>query len=402
MTHNKLLLVALILYLVTAGASYAYFSKQVNATPAPVAVPVAVDQNGGLQIDPSAPKTETCPLNGEKYTAAEKAVWDQRRPLAIMVENSPDARPQSGLIRSDVIYETVAEGGVTRFMAVYLCDAARSDVTVAPVRSVRTYFLDWASEYGKTPLFSHVLGANCSSETPGGPCKSDPRTQALEQLTKYGWRYAKGNDLDQAAIGTPTYTRVENRLFNLLGRNVATEHSMVTKTNLLYKIGQNRGWTNLDPEGEDWTKSFRAWKFKDDAPADKRGTVTSISHDFWSGYKQFDVKWDYDPATNTYLRTMGGEPHKDLETGQQLSAKNVVIIFTKEQTSVDPLKHSLYTTIGDGKALIFQDGQAIEGKWSKKDRLGRTIFTNKKGEEIKFNPGRIWISTVGLNTPVTY
>lgn len=401
MNNKKLLLAAVIIYFVSAGVSFAYFSK--NQTVSDELVnPVTTASDGSLQIDPGSPKTETCPLNGALYTQAEREIWETRRPLAVMVENSLDARPQSGLIRADIVYEAVSEGGVTRFMPVYLCEAARSEVIVAPVRSVRTYYVDWASEYGKTPLFSHVLGANCSAETPGGPCKSDPRTQALEQLSKYGWRYGKGNDLDQAAIGTPTYTRKENRLFDLIGRNVATEHSMVTKTNLLWKIGKDRGWTNLDPEGEKWTDNFRSWKFKDEAPADKRGAVTAISHDFWSGYKQFDARWQYDSATNNYLRFTGGEPHKDLETGEQLSAKNVVILFTKELTSVDELKHTLYTTTGEGKVIIFQDGQAIEGKWAKKDRLGRTIFTTKKGEEIQFNPGRVWISVVGNDTPVTY
>lgn len=397
----KTIVSVLLLYGISTVSTYAVFRSQ---TPVPVTPPqtVTAKPNGELNIPPEAPRTEVCPLNGKMYTVAEKDIYAKRRPLAIMVENSVEARPQSGLIRADVIYEAVAEGGVTRFMPVFLCDVARSDVLVAPVRSVRTYFLDWASEYGETPLFGHVLGANCSAEVKGGPCKSDPRAQAIEQLSKYGWRYNKGNDLDQAAIGAPTYRRNEARLFSRTGQNVATEHSMEGQVSLLYKIAADRGWTNLDPEGTDWTKSFGLWKFKDDAEAAGRGGIAAISYDFWTGYKQFDVRWEYDATNNVYKRYTGGEPHTDLETNTQITVKNVVVQLTKEIGPVDDLKHMLYTTTGEGKAYIFQDGQAIEGYWQKKNRLSRTRFFTKKGVEVEFTRGPIWISVNNSQTEVVY
>ena len=397
---------AVLLYVVTTSISYATINylNSGPSTPSPTSPTTTntTDANSLLNIKPNEPKTEACPLNGQLYTKTEREAWEKRRPLAIMVENSAEARPQSGLIRSDVLYEAVAEGGVTRFMPVFYCDAQRSDVLVAPVRSVRTYFIDWASEYGQTPLFGHVLGANCSSEVKGGPCKSDPRAQAIEQLNKFGWRYSKGNDLDQAAIGAPTYRRNEARLFSLTGQNVVTEHSMEGRTELLWKVGLNRGWTNLDPDGVNWLDDFRSWKFKEDAKPENRGPVNSITHDFWEGYKQFDARWEYNPTTNTYLRFTGGEPHKDLETGQQLYAKNVAILITKETGPVDDLKHLLYTTIGESDAYIFQDGQVIKGSWKKDSRLARTLFYTKKGQEIAFNPGRLWISVVAKRTNVVY
>lgn len=399
---RKTIITAVVLYLVATLTSYATFAF-VNSGPGqPTQVAVERDPETGLVIDPGAPKTAECPLNGAYFTDVERAAWEQRRPLAVMVENSPDARPHSGLIKGDVIYEAVAEGGVTRFMSLFYCAAQAKDVIVAPVRSVRTYYIDWASEYGLTPLIAHVGGANCSAEKlPGGgygPCKTDPRAQAIEQLVDYGWRYAKGNDLDQFAIGAPTYIRKPERL----GRTVATEHSVVASTEGLWGVGQERGWTNLSPEGEEWSESFKPWQFKDDAESSARGPVNSIAYDFWEGYKQFDARWQYDATSNSYLRFTGGEPHTDLETKEQLAAKNVVVLFTKETTSVDELKHNLYQTIGEGEALVFQDGQVIEGFWEKDSRTGRTIFTNKKGEEISFVRGQIWISVVDNSTNVAY
>jgi len=404
LNKKTFIIAGLAIYILSAGGSYAFFSQSAAGT-STVTEPESKLPTGpieGLKIDPSEPRDQACPLNGAMYTKTEAQVYGKRRPLAIMVENSPDARPHSGINRSDIVYEAVAEGGVTRFMPVYLCDAAKSDVVVAPVRSVRTYFIDWASEYGETPLFGHVGGANCSGEKlPNGnmgPCQTDPRAQAIEQLIKYQWRYSTGNDLDQFSVGAKAYIRNETRT----GKEVATEHSVEGRTEKLWAVGADRGWTNLDPEGVDWSTSFKPWKFKEEAAETERGTTTPIAHDFWDGYKQFDARWDYDKATNTYLRSTGGEAHLDLETKKQLFTKNVVILFTKETGPVDPLKHMLYTTIGTGKALVFQDGKIIEANWEKKSRTGRTLFTNKKGQEIEFNRGRIWITVVDNSTDVTY
>src|SRR4030067_1993457 len=123
MTQKRLLLGACLLYFVSAAASYAYFSSQAVTS---TTNQVTTGNYGSLVVDPAAPRTEACPLNGILYTVKEREIWEKRRPLAVMVENSPDARPHSGLNRSDIVYEAVAEGGVTRFMPIYLCDAARS------------------------------------------------------------------------------------------------------------------------------------------------------------------------------------------------------------------------------------------------------------------------------------
>lgn len=403
LTKKTFLIVGILAYIISVGSSYAVFSATNKATtPENNQSQLQNDANGGLTINPSEPKDQECPLNGAMYTKAEQAIWATRRPLIIMVENSPDARPHSGINRADIVYEAVAEGGVTRFMPVYLCDAARSNVVVAPVRSVRTYFIDWASEYGKTPLFGHVGGANCSGEKlPNGnmgPCITDPRAQAIEQLVKYEWRYSTGNDLDQFSVGAKAYIRNESRT----GKSVATEHSVEGRTEKLWTVGKERGWTNIDPDGKEWTDDFKPWKFKDEASQTSRGAITPIAHDFWDGYKQFDVRWDYDNVTNVYKRSTGGEPHYDQESNDQLWAKNVVILFTKEIGPVDPLKHMLYATTGEGKALIFQDGNVVEGRWAKKSRTDRTIFTNQKGQEIQFNRGRIWISIIDTSSTVNY
>lgn len=394
----KGLIAGVILYLLSTAGSYVTF----NSFAAPgedtfVPLDVVTDGDGGLVIDPGEPKTEVCPLNGEKFTKTERSVWEQVRPLAVMIENTVDARPQSGLSSADITYEAVAEGGVTRFMSILYCDAVSQDTLLAPVRSARTYFVDWASEYNR-PLYVHVGGGNCSRDEATGQCKSDPRAQSIEQIQDYGWRLE--NDIDGMSVGLPVFYRDYQRLG--AGRQLATEHTMTTSTERLWTEGQKRDWTITDPSGESWTADFQPWEFQDEASQDQRGGSQTIGYDFWDGYKQYDVQWQYDPATNNYGRVLGGEPHVDLNNQEQITAKNVVVLFTEEIGPVDELKHMLYETIGRGEALIFRDGQVVEARWSKPSRTDRTIFSDKAGKEIKFTRGKVWISIVDESNEVAY
>ena len=169
---------ALILYLVSTGVSYALFTN-FGAKRESVSIDEKVDEIVGdenFQVDESLPKTEACPLNGKLYTKPERAIWEKRRPLAVMLENSVDARPQSGISKADIIYEAVAEGGITRFMGLFYCGVAEK-TEFAPVRSARTYFVDWVSEYDA--LYNHVGGAGvCSDPT------VDERAKALCQIDR--------------------------------------------------------------------------------------------------------------------------------------------------------------------------------------------------------------------------
>ncbi len=386
------------LYLLSTGLSYAgfnYFGGPRLVSPVP---PPAVTPEGGFKVDLSAPKTEACPLNGEKYTKSEKDAWEKLRPLTVMIENHHDSRPQSGLSHADVVYEAVAEGGITRFLAVFYCDIiaqARSGVyDLGPVRSARTYYLDWASEYGDYPLYVHVGGAHCSPTYDGGPCTTSRQAQALEQIGDYGW-LNKGNDLNQFSLGYDICRREPERT----GHTVATEHSMYCGSFALWQEALERGLGAVDEDGSSWDEDFVAWKFKEDKPS---GQSLSPEFNFWEGYKEYQVKWEYDSENNQYKRINGGSPLIDNNNQEQLVAKNVVLLFARERATGDPNKHLLYGTTGEGRAFIFQDGQVIKGEWSKEERESRTIFSDLNGKEIQFNPGPIWIEILPIGAEVDY
>lgn len=381
-------IVGLAIYLIATGISFAgfsYFSKK-SSVSAPV-----VNSNGSQShflIDPSVPRTEVCPINGKLYTKQEKKVWETRPPLAVMIENHEESRPQSGLSSADVVYETVAEGGITRFMGVFYCGIAAAPVNLSPVRSARTYFLPWVLEYNA--VYNHVGGAGrCEDPT------VDERAKALCQIEQY-----KIRDMDQFGISFPTCYRNYDRL----DHPVATEHTMVCVTDKLLKIAAQRGWTNVDAKGVAWDKDFQPWKFKDDAKESERGTATSISFVSWKGYESsYGVKWEYDKLANVYKRFNGGVAHVDLETKQQLAAKAVVVMFAKETGPVDEHAHLLYNNIGSGDGILFQDGKTVKITWKKDTKSSRTkFFDSSTNKEVSLVKGQIWVEMLPIGTPVTY
>lgn len=395
--YVKAFLIFVLVFALSGGTSYALttflYTPESGGEITPVLAPPI---GGGLNIDPSAPRNSECPINGQMFTTAEQKVWEGRRPLFVMIENSLDARPQSGLNSADVLYEAVAEGGVTRFGAVYYCGVAARDTILGPVRSARTYFINLASEYNY-PLYTHVGGANCGSSDPK-LCTTDKRVQALEQINQYGWGGSKGNDLNQFSMGFPTFWRDYERL----GRTVATEHTMYSSSEKLWKYAEKtRGWTNKTPDGKlDWKDKYTLFTFKDDA-SDK-GSVNKISFGFWESYHQFDVVWNYDSSKNVYVRENDGQAHKDRNDDSTLTAKVVVVQFAKELGPLDEHKHLLYEVIGTGKGIVFQDGTATEVTWSKKDREAKTIWTDAKGKKVAFNRGKIIFEILPLDNTVSY
>ena len=374
----SLIILGVVLYGVSTSLSYSLFSqfRQFPSSKESLTSSLPTPTNA-FDEDPNEPKTESCPLNGAKRTKKSRDFWEKRRPLAVIVENHIEARPQSGLSYADIVYEAVAEGGITRFMAVFYCNL--SDIQVGPVRSARTYYLDW-NEYDA--LYAHVGGAN----TPGP-------ADALGQIIKYGVK-----DLNQFSIGFPVFWRDYQRL----GHPVATEHTMYSTTAKLWEVGAKRGWTATDSAGIRWDKNFVSWKFKDDKGG---GATSNIKVNFWESQQGYNVDWIYDSASNSYKRKNGGSDHMDLDNNSQLTAKNIVIQFEKEANANDGYPgnvHLLYGTTGSGKALFFQDGNVIEGKWIKASRTARSKYVDKLGKEIEFNRGQIWIQTVPEGSKVSY
>lgn len=389
-------IMAIVVYVVATTISYSIIAPMKSKTASSDLKTATIPGTDGMvEEDPSIPRTEECVTNGSMQTKNAKEFWDTKRPLAVMVENHLEARPQSGLSSADVVYEAVAEGGITRFMAVYYCGAnfSLNDIQVGPVRSARTYYLDWLSEYDG--LYAHVGGAN----TPGP-------ANALGQIIDF-----KVKDLNQFSIGFPTFWRDYQRL----GRAVATEHTMYSSTKKLWEIGEKKGWGAEDEDtGIRWDKSFVPWKFKDDQAG---GGSSKVDVSFWDSQGDYKVEWNYDSSCNCYKRRNGGQDHTDLNNKKQISPKVVVIRFQQELAANDGYENNVHRLYGNhgqkdlrfypkqypsGDALILQDGKVIKGKWTKANRLAREKFIDEQNKELELNRGQIWLQTIPIGSTVNY
>jgi hypothetical protein len=385
MDKRKIIIITIFIaiYFVSSILSYSFFSQKPKI--AKVTSPVdtsTTTAKGTVSFDDKLPKTEECPLNGAFYSKKQKDWWEKHRPLGVMIENHEDSRPQSGLSSADVVYEAVAEGGISRFLAVFYCQDASP---IGPVRSARTYFLDFVSEYGLYPLYAHVGGAN-----------RDGPADALSQIETYKW--GNYNDMNQFSIGFPTFWRDYNRL----GQAVATEHTMYSSTTKLWDFAKkSRDLTEVDKDGDSWDDSFVGYSFKNDAGKADRGTTQAIHIELWKGYGKYFIDWQYDPVSNVYKRKNGGEPHVDKNTGEQLAAKSLVVVTMAETALGDEEGHLLYKTKGTGKAAIFMDGKRITGTWRKDSRTARLLIFNDQGAPVKFNRGSLWFQVLPQNGVMT-
>lgn len=276
-----------------------------------------------------------------------------------MVENHTDARPPVGIPQAAIVYEAIAEGGITRFLAVF--GPFDSD-KVGPVRSARQYYVEWAK--GMDALYAHVGGSQ------------DARTLI---------RTIGVADLDQFRWGTQAYWREPKP-------KVAIEHTMFTSTKLLYDVAKK--------VKHDLTATLTPYLFKEDAPAAERGTAQTVSIDFST--PAYQVVWTYDPKTNSYLRSQGGVEHVDRLTGERITAKNILVATIKRQPKSEEQGPGwTMTTIGSGKAIIIHDGKSFTGTWKRPSQTDMLRFYDEKGMEVKLNRGQIWIEIVHPEIVVT-
>lgn len=313
----------------------------------PTSVPTALPT-----VAPTAtpPAVTSDPITGAPALARGAL---QRRPIVVMIDNHPNAYPQSGLDKAAVVFEALAEFGLTRFMAVYAPGITPAATSIGPVRSARLYFVQWAMEF--RGLYVHAGGA----------------PQALELLQNT----TSLVDVDALFRDRSIYfTRVSQR---------AAPHNLYTDSAAL-----ERALGSLAPEP--FTDPNIGFLFKIDAPPDARPASRRIEYFFI--YREDPAGWTYDPATNSYLRLRRGRPAVDAVTGQQLRVKNVVVMEVPEAPIPGDDKGRIeQMVIGSGRARVFFDGVEREVTWRKDAPESRLLFLDASGNEIAFNPGQIWI-----------
>jgi len=306
--------------------------------------------------DPSLPKTEVSPLNGLLFTKDEMTKLKEKSPVAVMINNHTAARPQSGLSNADIIYETVAESGITRYMAIFWSEAPNK---VGPIRSARQYYLEWLSEYDPIYIYD-----GCAQT-------DDPRTNACGNIYTYAIK-------NMRTIGA---WRISERV---------APHNEYSSVQYAVDYAKRVNWGGFSTK-------IQSLKFKRDAAISDRGDKTKVRVKFRTDIPNggmYDTEWNYDKSLNTYSYKVGGSANYDMENKEPIRAKVVVIQEVNMINANDGKARVIITTIGEGKAVILQDGKIIEGKWKKTSRTDRTKYYDSKGNEIELNRGLLWISAV--------
>lgn len=335
--------IVLLVVIITTGVCVALLNKPAPAVPsypvfhAPTSTTVP-SKLTGLQVDPAINKLQV---------------------TGVMIENSVFARPQSGLNQAGVVYEAIAEAGITRFLALF--QDTQADY-IGPVRSARPYFVQWCQ------AFDCALG-----HVGGSP-------EALNDIKKYGVK-----NLDQFA-GANYFHRINNRY---------APHNMYTSQAKLSQYEKQRNYTASSYTGFDHM-------LKEPKVASTAITTTNINF----GYPgtAYDVHYTYQPKTNDYARSEGGKPHKSADSKgvlRQNTPKVVIALVVPYSTESDNY-HSSYNSVGSGTAYVFQNGAFTKGTWSRAARAANFVLKDATDKIIKLVPGQTWISVLSNNSDVSY
>ncbi|MEX1171047.1 MAG: DUF3048 domain-containing protein [Chloroflexota bacterium] len=319
-------------------------------TPAPTPTPVP---------SPTPEPTPTpipAPLTGELVTPEVAS----RHPIAVMIDDLSPARPQSGLNSADVVWHAPAEGGIPRYMAIF---QSRLPDEIGPVRSARSYYIAWASEW--RAVYAHSGGS----------------PQALATLRSKGqgqWVY----NADEYRYGGRYFHRTSAR---------PGPHNIYTDGKLMRKLAKALKAKDelLEP----------VWSFAPEVPLAARPYGGSIK----VVYAANTVVYRYARSTNTYRRSVSQEGKQfDAADGERIQPRNVIVMFVRFADTGDR-KHRLEADlIGGGTAYISTNGRTIKGTWKKTGTTKPTRFYDTAGKPVTLTVGQTFIQVVRTGAPVTF
>lgn len=313
--------------------------------------------------------------------------------FCIQIPNSDDgARPQAGLSQAAVVFEAIAERGITRFAAVF----QNPDVSaIGPIRSLRPYYTSWDAPFDCT-----IVHAGGSDEALAEVGNGDFRNLDVDGGA-YAWRE---ND----------YSRSWNNLF--------TSPAELTNYNntLDFKASEPKAFPRLTPDATANIVSERQSCTAKIAAGEEcvldTPTVEAFSINF-GVQPDYNTTYQYNPESNNYTRSFAtGAPHLSYDCAPELEqpatktecgeavqiTPTAVVAMLVEQYTMRDGYHEQIETIGSGNAYIFQNGTIIEGTWQKNSQDDQIVFRDTAGSEISFAPGQLWIAAIPSTGGVSY
>jgi len=306
---------------------------------------------------------DVCPLTGQKVS--DPSVLE-RRPLAVKISNYPNAvRPHAGLNQADIVFEHLTEANLTRFTAIFLCQEAEK---IGCIRSARLIDLEIPAMYKAILIFSGV--------SPGlvprfQDCDFSDRLLSPDPLFR---------DPDSDDI-----------IYRVPAEGKAYENTLFTDTETLWQATEKRGWNSR--------QDLSGLVFAGELP-DGGSPATRLSIVYHAKYAT--AEYEYDPDRQAYLRSVVGEPHLDEVTGEQITVRNIVVLYANHvETDIieDELgAHSIEIQLwGEGPAVILRDGQAYEVRWIRPQRLDILRYMDSEGRPFPLKPGNTWVQLVPLD-----
>ena len=314
--------------------------------------------------------------------------------FCVQIPNGMDgARPQAGLNDAKIVFEAIAEAGITRFAAIFQNPTVSA---IGPIRSLRIYYFDW-----DVPFDCTVVHAGGASDAISALNSSNLKNH--DENYTYMWRSSKNGNL--------------NRMWN----------NLFTSSELLKKFNSDRGYLTSDissfprftPSEAKLEKINRQATNKLDIYTPADGDTSELSPAVTEikirlgGMPNFNPHYTYNKEQNSYDRSYeSGTPHEvyncidktgeitpEVDCGEaiQLSPKVVIAMMVQERKQSDGYHEDISTTGAVGDAFIFENGIVIRGSWEKSAKASQIIFRDADNQEIKLNPGQTWITAVPEN-----
>ena len=316
----------------------------------------------------AVPLMQTARAGGGDATLPRGGVFNH--PITVMIDNHVDAVPQSGFNNAAVVFEALAEGGITRFMMVFNGDAFTPNA-IGPVRSTRLYFGQLAM--GFKAVHVHAGGS------PQGLALMANSTQSIDI------------DALRRGNGGPFYRTLTN----------VAPHNLFTSANGLNARIIQKGVGSIQPAVIDANGVAQpvadpdvGYLYRDDSDAATRPTGQHISYYFLNRYT--GATWVYDPTTNSYGRTVDGKIARDANTKNQITVKNLIVMEVPSQRIMgDPKGRMDVEVIGKGPAVIYQDGLVFDVEWRKENAESPLRFYYLDGvTEVTMVRGQMWITVL--------
>lgn len=283
------------------------------------------------------------------------------RPILATINNHPAARPQSGISSADVVYEMLAEGGVTRFLALYQSEIPEK---IGPIRSARSYFVEIAKG-----LDAFYIAHGFSPEA--------KRMLQSEMVDNINGMYYDGS----------YFKRSKDRV---------APHNSYFITEYLEAAAEKVNASLL------YQKKVSYTYYKEDENV-KIGEKADQIQVRYGRNENFNSNYAYDPASNTYKRSSAGTVTTDLLTGEPVKVSNV-LVFEMAHKVIDSQGRRDIDIYSGGRAYLFQQGMMREVRWENID--GVLTAVESDGSKAKLVPGKTWIhfipSNPGIAASVTY